>query len=65
VRDKLQDSEGGRTREEGRRTKRKKGIGRNAAKLRLINPKSEYRNPKQYQYSNAQNLKQKLRTVCC
>jgi len=31
----------------------------NVTNLRLINPKSEYRNPKQYQNSNVQNSKQK------
>jgi hypothetical protein len=33
--------------------------------IRLINPKFEYRNPKQYQNSNVQNSKQKPQTVCC
>ncbi len=30
----------------------------NTTKIRLINPKFEYRNPKQIQNSNAQNSKQ-------
>jgi hypothetical protein len=35
----------------------------NATNLRLINPKFEYRNPKQIQNSNAQNSKQKPQTI--
>jgi len=36
----------------------------NAVKIRLINPKFEYRNPKQIQNSNVQNSKQEPRIVC-
>jgi hypothetical protein len=34
------------------------------AVIRLINPKFEYRNPKQIQNSNIQNSKQKPQTIC-
>jgi hypothetical protein len=43
----------------------KKVPGENGTDLRLINPKFEYRNPKQIQNSNVQNSKQKLQTIYC
>jgi hypothetical protein len=47
------------------RDEKKKVPGKNVTKIRITNPKYEYRNPKQIQNINVQNSKQKLQTVCC